>query len=137
MTTFKGLYDVRDATEADKPFILSTFLKGLYYGDSWFSQIDKQAFMSNYKRVGQALVSSPHIVIKVACLKEDPDVILGYSILSNDYQVIHYVHVKKAWREKGIARSILPRYPSAVTHLTDLGRKLLTKFPNTIFNPFL
>jgi hypothetical protein len=141
---FLGLYEVRDSKEEDKNFILATFLRGLYYGDSWFSLIPKDIFMANYKQVAQTLVSSPKVTIKVACLKEDPDVILGYSILSNDFKTIHWVYVKSSklkdgttWRRKGIGRSLVPQYPETVTHLTKLGHSLLTKFNGAVFNPFL
>lgn len=138
---FSGLYDVRDMQEGDKSFILSTFLKGLYYGDSWFSLIPKSIFMANYKRVAEALLKSR--TIKVACLKDDHEIILGYSIMSNDFQTIDWVYVKSSkladgttWRRKGIARSLVPKYPTSVTHLTKLGKTLMNKFDNVIFNPF-
>ncbi len=134
MTNFQGMYDIRDAKPEDKNFIMATFLKGLYYGDSWFSLIDKSAFMGNYKLVAEALLNRANI--KIACLKEDPDVILGYSVLSQDYQTIHWVFVKANWRQKGIARSLLPQYPTTVTHLTKLGKELLPKFKTAVFNPF-
>lgn len=136
MTKFEGLYDIRDGKSEDNNFILATFMRGLYYGDSWWSLIPKQIFMTEYKKVAEALVAGNRTAIKVACLKEDPDVILGYSILSNDYQTIHWVFVKNSWRQKGIARSLLPKYPTSVTHLTKLGKDLLPKFENTVFNPF-
>lgn len=134
MSKFSGLYNIRDIKPEDINFVLATFLRGLYYGDSWFSKIPKQVFMDNYKNVAESLVHKA--TVKVACLKDDPDVIIGYSILSNDYQTIHYVYVKAAWRKQGIARSILPQYPTTVTHLTTLGNQLITKFKDVIFNPF-
>lgn len=136
MSEFAGLYDIRDAKLNDKNFILATFLRGLYYGDSWFSLIPKSVFMANYKKVAETLAVSPRTTIKIACLKEDPDVIIGYSILSADYQTIHWVYVKEKWRRLGIARSLVPSRPTAVSHLTALGKSLLTKFDNVIFNPF-
>lgn len=136
MSGFQGLFDIRDVKESDKNFVLATFLRGLYYGDSWFSMIPKPIFMANYKHVAVALVNSPKTVIKIACLKEDPDVILGYSMLSSDYQTIHWVFVKAAWRNKGIAKALLPQYPIAITHLSRLGVILKSKFPNAVFNPF-
>lgn len=136
MNDFTGLYNIRDAKPEDFNFILATFLRGLYYGDSWFSLIPKQIFMANYKKVAEALVLSPKTTVKIACLKEDENVILGYSILSNDYMTIHWVFVKSAWRHKGIAKSLVPKYPTSVTHLTTLGKQLLTKFDNISFNPF-
>lgn len=137
MSKFTGLYDIRDFKKEDANFILATFLRGIYYGDSWFSQIPKQVFMDNYKKVAEILVNDrERTTIKVACLQDDPDVIIGYSILSADYSTIHFVYVKNVWRKQGIGRSLLPQYPSQVTHLTALGKELLSKFKGCIFNPF-
>jgi GNAT superfamily N-acetyltransferase len=91
--------------------------------------------MDNYKKVAQALVQTQ--VIKIACLKDEPDVIIGYSILSHNYQTIHFVYVKEKWRKRGIGRSLLPQYPTSVSHLTTLGKSLLNKLHNPNFNPFL
>lgn len=131
------LVEIRDGRLLDVPFIMATFLKGLYYGDSWFSAIPKDIFMDNYKKVLYLNLNKQTTVVKIVCLKEDPDVILGYSILSSNYSTIHWVFVKKDWRGKGIAKTLLPSHPTAVTHLTKLGKTLLPKFENCVFNPFL
>ncbi len=131
-----GQYSVRAAKPDDYKFIVSTFLKGLYYGDSWFSQIDKDAFMDNYKKVIDGFFRSPQAAIQVACLREDEDTIIGYSITSSDYSKIHWVFVKAAWRRHGIARRLCPQYPETVTHLNTLGKTLLPKVNNPKFNPF-
>lgn len=136
MTDFNGMYSIRDAKITDKSFILATFLRGLYYGETWFSDIPKDIFMENYKKIAEALIHSPKVTIKVACLPEDPDVILGYSILSTDYQTIHWTYVKSIWRKKGIARSLVPRHPTYVSHLSQLGKSLLSKLKPAVFNPF-
>lgn len=136
MNEFRGLYDVRDMVAEDKNFIMATFLRGVYYGDSWFSLIPKSIFMDNYKKLVEAAVDNNKAVIKVACLKEDSNVIIGYSILSNDYQAIVWCFVKSAWRNHGIAKSLLPQHPTACTHLTKVGQTLMTKYPGMVFNPF-
>lgn len=143
MNNFRGLYDIRDAKPEDKNFILATFLRGLYYGESYFSLMPKSIFMVHYKLVGEVLLASPKVTVKVACLKEDPDVIIGYSILSSDYQTIHWVYVKNSkltdgttWRKHGVGRSLVPKNPTSVSHLTELGKVLISKFPNCVFNPF-
>lgn len=136
MNDQERLYNIRDARIEDLNFIYSTFLRGLYYGNSFYSQIPKDIFMANYKPFITNLIATGRAVINIACLKEDSDVILGYSILSSDYQAIHFVFVKSRFRKQGIARSLVPQRPVAVTHLTGIGRILLTKFPHTIFNPF-
>lgn len=136
MSNFKGLYDIRTATPDDDNFILATWLRGLYYGDSWFSQIPKNIFMDNYKKIAKATLTNPKVTIKIACLKEDPTVILGYSIVSKDSKAVIWCFVKTAWRKQGIGRSLLPESPLFVTHLTALGKSLLPRLPGTTFNPF-
>lgn len=135
------VYDLREYRPSDASFILATFLLGVYYGDSaeypYIRLIPKNIFMEAYKKIGTTLLDSPKVVINVACLKEDPDVILGYSILSSDFSTIHWVFVKSAWRKQGLARALLPKYPTAATHMTVIGTKLMNKFENLIFNPFL
>lgn len=131
-----SLYDIRLAKEEDVNFILATWLRGLYYGESWFSSIPKNIFMHNYKKIAQSTLVSPKVEIKVACLKEDPDIILGYAILSKNTEAIVWVFVKTAFRRQGIGKSLVPKSPKYVTHLTALGKTLLTKLPETQFNPF-
>jgi len=133
---FSELYDIRDYQQSDKNFVLATFLRGVYYGNSWFSGIRKDIFMDNYKRVAEFAIDSGRVAIKVASLKEDPDIIIGYSILSADYQAISWVYIKKAWRLKGIARSLVPKHPKYVTHLSQIGMDLMKKLPGTEYNPF-
>lgn len=142
MSVFQGLYDIRDGKPEDTNFILATFLRGVYYGNPWYNKMPKDIFMANYKALAEALIVRG--VVKVACLKEDADVILGYSLLSADYTAINWVYVKNSkmadgttWRKKGIGRSLVPKHPVSVSHLTEIGESLLSKFEsNPIFNPF-
>lgn len=136
MSSFEGLYDIREMQPGDKHFILATFLRGVYYGNSWFTLIPKNIFMANYKKVAEHMVSSPNFIVNIACLKDDPSVIIGYSILSANGEIIHWVFVKSMWRKNGVAKSLLPTAPIAVSHLSTIGKTLMTKLPNVIFNPF-
>lgn len=125
----------RDYNSGDRNFIFSTWLRGLYYGDSWFSDIPKGIFMENYHRVVEALLDAKSTAVKVACLKDTPDIILGYAVYSNTSPVVHYVFVKSAWRKVGLAKSLCPPAPFSVTHLTKVGK--IVKPVNCPFNPFL
>lgn len=136
MPDFKGLFEIRPGKDSDKNFILATFLRGIYYGDSWYSLIPKDIFMYNYKYVVEDLLNNPSTIITIACLPEDTDVIIGYSLMGKNYQRIDFVYVKSAWRKKGIAKALMPERPTEVTHLTAVGRVLMKKYPNLIFNPF-
>jgi hypothetical protein len=131
---FTGLYNIRDVRYSDMNFIFTTFLKGLYHGDSWFSIIPQDIFMRNYNRFLHVLISRSNI--RVACLPDDADVILGYSIMSKEGQELHWVFTKTAWRHKGIARALVPTTVTVVTHLTKVGRILKNKYPGIVFDPF-
>lgn len=137
MNKFDGLYDIREALPGDRNFVLKSFLMSTYYGDSWFSKIPKRIFMDNYKKVAAALFDSDKTLVQIACLPEDKDTILGYSIVSSDLQTIHFVYIKKVWRKYGIATKLLPLNPKYVSHLTAEGESLLPKLKTNVeFNPF-
>jgi len=135
---FDGLYSIRSATPEDRNFVLKSFLLGLYYGDSWFSRIPKNIFMDNYKRAAVMLFDNPGNLVVIACLSEDPQVILGYSILSANGETVHWVYVKQSWRKRGIMTRLIPQSVQNTTHLTELGSTIIKKLkPNLVFNPFI
>lgn len=73
------------------------------------------------------------VYVRVCCLREDPDVILGYAICEGDH-ILHYVHVKEAWRKFGIATSLLPKKFDVITFVTLIGFIIVTKkYPMTRF----
>lgn len=128
-----SVYHIRDFREADRAFVKATFLRGMYHGDSWFSVMPKDLFMRNYALIIEALIAKN--LIQVACLTDDPDVIIGYSLISPDFQVMHWVFVKKAFRGLGIGKALIPMSIKVVTHLTKPGKSLMDKY-KAIFNPF-
>lgn len=129
------LISIRNYVQDDRNFILATFLRGLYYGDSWFSQMEKKAFMEHYNKVVNFILDSPKTTIKIACLKEDPNVVLGYALLAEPNGV-HWIHVKREWRKIGLARDLVPNTVNTVTHLSKVGLSIV-KNHNLKFNPFL
>lgn len=136
LTPIDHIITLRAYEPADKNFVCATFLKGLYYGDSWFTLIPKDVFMTNYKRVIEAVINKPTVTIVMACLKDDPDVLVGYSILDEGGNVLHWVYVKSAWRLQGFGKLLVPQTVTTLTHLTRVGKTLMNKLPNAQFNPF-
>lgn len=130
-----NVYSIRDKDLSDEAFIIVSFLKALYYGKTWYSKIPKDIFMDNYKHIAKILFDKG--TIKVACLKEDPSIIIGFAILSGNNEILHFVYVRKNWRNIGVAKSLIPSTIKAVTHLTPTGESLLPKLTNAVFNPFV
>jgi hypothetical protein len=137
------LITVRDSTADDHRFIMATWLRGLYYGDSWFSAIPKGIFMANYHALLERLLANG-AKVRVACLKDSPDVILGYAVTrkmavgTQVVTILDWVFVKTAWRKIGIAKLLVPQDTQACTHLTKSGQAILkAKMPQVVFNPFI
>jgi hypothetical protein len=124
----------RAGTLEDASFIFSTWLKGLRFGNDWFGLIDSKAYFQVYHKVIETILSKPNVTVKVACLREDPGVILGYAVYSGPR--LDWCHVKRAWRNIGLARDLVPNEITTVSHLTGVGRSILKKRGNIAFNPF-
>ena len=130
------LVAIREGTEEDRNFVYATMLRGLYYGETHFSEIPKQTFMENYHNVVSRILQSPDTIFRVSCLKEDPEVILAYVLLSRRSDAIHFSFCKKAWRNIGLVKSLVPRSITSATHLTKVGLSLCRR-KNILYNPFL
>ncbi len=136
MVNKKDLVATRAVKPEDVNFIFATFLRGLYYGDSWFSQMPKAVFMDNYHKVVQHLLLNEDTKVTVACLNDDPNIILAYVITSVDGATLHWAFCKKAWRSIGIIKDLTPKNLKQVTHLTKTGLSIIKKHEEVTFNPF-
>ena len=110
-------------------------MKGLRHGNEAFKTMSVYEFQSTYQKVLERLMSLPETTTTIASLKEDEDVIVGYSITRPE--IIDWVFVKRAWRRLGIAKSLLAHIiPKRVTHLTTIPGEFLRKKHNLIYDPF-
>jgi hypothetical protein len=130
---------IRDYQSTDKNFIFTTFLRGLYEDNDFFRKMKKNIFKANYQKIIEHLLHKKESIIKIACLLEDPDVILGYAILEADVgygTFLHWVYVKHLWRKIGIARDLLKGF--SIKHVTHFTNKTECFKPARFkFNPFL
>lgn len=131
----------------DEALIYATWMQGLYHGNDWFNLISREVYFTHYRKVLDHLMKRPGLEIKIACLKEDPGVVLGYSI--SEKSILHYIFVKPVWRQIGIAKALVPTSIQSVTHMTKIAKSILKKkYPprhddewmdqsQMKFNPFL
>lgn len=123
--------------DTDMPFIMATWLKGLIGGNDYYRMIHRESFMTNYGPFIQRRMATKGVLTMVACLKENEDIILGYSVTEKrgDSNIVHWVYVKPDWRRIGIGKEILPKKIDFATSMTKLAKKLKPK--GLIFDPFL
>ncbi len=122
---------LRSVTDEDIPFILSTWLRGLRSGNSWFKEIDSKSYFNFYQSVIGRLIRSSRV--DVAVLADDPDTIIGYIVYSE--HVLHWIHVRGRWRKLGVGKMLVPKGITRVSHLTKLGLRL--KPQHWSFDPFI
>lgn len=126
-------YPASELPQDFRPLIIAPFLNSLRYGNDLFKLIDKESYYSNYGRYVEGLLKRPKTIIKLAMLNDDT--VLGWSMLED--KMIHYIWVKKEVRRQGIAKSLLPKEFSTITHITNKGLSIwVSKFPDVSFNPF-
>ena len=98
-----------------------------------------------HKILAQFLQRKPHPTVRVCCLPDDEDAILGWSITEPD--CVHYVYVRKELRRQGIASKLLDGFLSrdelVFSHKPALDviggdiesiRAMIS--PNWIYNPY-
>lgn len=130
------LLTVRLKEPSDDAFIYQTWLNGLRYGNPFYRKIEKSIYDKEYTKVISALIQYKPTVL-IACLKDQPDVIIGYSVINADR--LHWIFIKKDWRGLGISKMLVNRDEiKSFSHLTILGQTIWKeKLKHLIFNPFL
>ena len=115
--------------------VLSSFLKGVRYGNEYFKLIDKDAYYTSYRNYIGHLLDRSRSILRLAILGGTPEVILGWSLM--EFNTLHFVFVKKDVRRQGIARALVPGRIERITHLTKTGLALWScKTPEAKFDPF-
>lgn len=110
---------LRPMREADRNYVLSSWSKS-YAGSSRDAR--DYATMADFYRdyapvIAELLARS---VVTVAALKDNDDIIVGWSAIEGD--VLHYVLVKPRWRKLGVARYLLSSVkerPMMCSHQTN------------------
>lgn len=115
---------IREGKVADVPLILSTWLRGLRYGNKYYGAMDAKSYFTNYKRVIEHIISKS--VVLVACDDDDEDTIFGYAVVEPG--LLHWVYVKELHRRRGIANQLIAGWDiSRVTHETKIGEAIRRK----------
>lgn len=85
---------VRKANKEDVPFLFSTYLKHNWYDKRNSTMLPKMVWTLAQRKRLQKVFDEQRI--KVACLSDDPEIILGYGFIDNDKKP--FIYVKLAWR---------------------------------------
>lgn len=93
----KQLIQIRNHVKEDEPFLFATYLQHNWYDKTNTTTLKKSTWMSLQHKRLENVLESDHV--KIACLKEDPDVILGYAFKDGSKP---FSYVKLAWRQSPV-----------------------------------
>lgn len=130
----RDLVSIRPAIKDDYPFIYSSWLQSLWAGNSWFKLIRRDLYFKKYHDVVENVLRSTNSIVLIACLLDEPDIILGFSAREGDR--LHYVFVKEDWRGIGLGSDLSLPFKE-VSHITKIGLGIFKKHRKPVpFNPF-
>lgn len=122
---------LRPAQDADINFVLSTWIRGFYYGNAYMKLVDKDAYYRHYPETIKSIISNSQVL--VACFEDDEDIAIGYCVFQNT--TLHWLYVKSAFRGRGVGKSLLPEGIQQVSHITKPGDAIRKK-KNWKLNPW-
>jgi hypothetical protein len=93
---------VRDARDADFAFIVDAWCRSFEHSPA-VKGADREAYRTEMVRMVRSVMG--RATTRVACDHEDDDVLLGFATFSGP--VLHYVYVRKDFRQMGIVRAML------------------------------
>lgn len=109
----------------DSAFIYSSWCNGLYFSSVLPMQITRKEFFQEQSKFIKGLLEKADI--QIVCLSDDPDTILGYSVILGE--CLEWIFVKESFRRTGIAKFLLKNKEiKYVNQMTRLGKKLNEKY---------
>jgi RimJ/RimL family protein N-acetyltransferase len=141
----KEAIDVRKyQPENDKAFVFATWLRNYKQSSYFAKRIRPTQFFAGHHAVLEHLTNKPTTQIAIACPKGDDGTILGYLAFDKSFHgniVAHFIFVKEAFRNMGVATELL-RYAGielprvTITHWTYPIDEIVRKHPEIIYNPY-
>jgi len=128
----------RTAVPNDIPLIFSSWLKGIRFGNPAYEALPSKEYYAEMHALINSILQLPETVVTVACLKDDPDTILGYSVATFESDpldsgsramTLHWVFVKRAWRHIGIGGDLTPLTTTRITMVTKAVQKIVDNYP--------
>lgn len=121
-------------SEEQRNFIRARFIRSLREGNDWFKEIEPSSYYHSYSFFIEKLLSRPKCEVRLAVFQDEPDTILGWSLMEPN--VLHYVYVKPEVRQQGVGKELTQAKINSFTHLTKIGKLIWKKRKEWKFDPF-
>ncbi len=109
---------------SDHAFIYSSWRNALWYAERRDPKGSDQFYRGASKRIA-SIIAAPDARVRIACLGDDPDMLLGWSVMLRTQLV--FVYVKIDYRRKGIGRLLAKGWTTFSEPETKIGKSLKEK----------
>lgn len=108
----------------DEAYIYASWRNAAYYSAYKRPEGNAKTFFHKQSRKIKEILETSNV--KIACLEESPNVIIGYSVSTGDH--LNFIYVKHDYRLKGIGALLMPKDIKTVTsELTKAGKAIVEK----------
>jgi hypothetical protein len=108
----------------DAPLIYSSWRNSIWYDEERDERLGSQFFSLMTSRIKNHL-RHQQTEVRIACLSDDLDFIIGYSVFSGTKLL--WVYIKIRYRNKGIGKLLTQGLRTVATPMTKTGRNIVSK----------
>ncbi len=120
-TVIVRAYNPVGGDQTDTAFIFSSWRNGLWYAEKRDERIQDKFYAFATRQI-RKLISHPATKIRIACMEENPDNIVGYSVMTGPH--VYWVYVKIDYRRTGIAKLLTQGFTSISTPATRVAKAI-------------
>lgn len=114
----------RDYKEGDAPCVYSCWRDALWYGRK-HEKASADSFYRNTTKKIKKLIKDQGASLRIACLSDDQDHIIGFSVKTNRGSCLEFIYVKKDYRGQGVARLLSAPFDEVANPSTKIGESIV------------
>lgn len=130
-------YIFRPYVKDDIHFIQNSWANSYFKGASYNIYLSAEEFNASHRPIREAFFIQPNATAIICAAKEDPSLVIGWIALEKppkaDAIIVHYIYVKQAFKDMGIATELLNKANKAkyllFTHLTEKVERIMRRNP--------
>ena len=127
-------FGIRELVGSDVPFIFRSWITS-YRRSAFAKGIRDRVYFAHQHRLIEAILRRGRV--RVAYVLNDPDTIIGYLVLTEEPNVLHYAFVKSPFRREHVLTSLIPEGDWFYSHRSDDSDRIIGRFPQLTFNPYI
>lgn len=106
----------------DEAFLYASWRNALWYAEDRDDSLSEKFYRVATKEI-RKLIDNPAVKVNIACMSNNADHIVGFSVFENKH--LHWIYVKSDYRNSGIGRLLSANFETVAPPLTKFGRAIV------------